>query len=123
VNAVLAVGLASVFGYVAAAIGTTVSGWAMCVALWLGARKLDGAIKLDGQLKRRAPMMLLASVLMGLGLIGTAMLLSDFLETGGLRYGALAILVLTGMTFYGGIAVATGAIRLGEVRGAFRRGA
>ena len=55
VNVGVAVGLAPVVGFVAAALGTTLAGWLNAALLWRGVRRLDGAIDADARLRRRMP--------------------------------------------------------------------
>ena len=122
VNAVLAIGLAPVAGYLAAAIGTTVAGWAMVWLLWRGARDMGQAAALDDRFRTRLPRIALASALMGVVLASAAWILTPWLNTGGLRYPALAALVALGIIAYFGIGQVIGAFRLSEFRAALRRG-
>ena len=66
VNAALAVGLAPFIGFIAAALGTTLSGWTMVAQLWWGSRKMGEAARADTRLRNRLPRILLASAAMGL---------------------------------------------------------
>ena len=109
-NAALAVGLAGTIGFLAAAIGTSVAGWAMVLLLWAGARGMGSAAEPDQRLLKVAPRIVAASLLMGVALWFGAGWLSDWLVTPGLRYAALAILVAVGALIYAGAAVALGAV-------------
>ena len=52
-NAVVAIGLAPVIGYIAAAFGTTATAWAMVWMLWRGTQAMGDAAKPDARLIRR----------------------------------------------------------------------
>lgn len=121
VNAVAAVGLALALGYVAAAIGTTLAGWAMVWLLWRGSRGMGDAARIDARLRRRLPRIVLASALMGAGLLALSWTMAPLWD-GPARAGALAVLVLAGMALYFGLAHVLDALRLSELRGALRRG-
>lgn len=121
VNAIVAIGLAPVVGYIAAAFGTTLAGWAMVVLLWRGSRAMGDAASLDDCFVQRAGRIVLASVLMGGVLWAAAGVLAPWLQAGTIRYGALAVLILIGMTTYFGLGHLVGAFRLSEFRAALRR--
>ncbi|MEM9813744.1 MAG: lipid II flippase MurJ, partial [Pseudomonadota bacterium] len=121
-NAVIAIGLAPVVGYLAAAIGTTVSGWIMLALLWWGARRIEGAVTFDDRLRLRLPRILFAAVVMAAACTLAAAPLSGALDLAGWRYLALAALVLTGIGTFGASAVALGVLRPDEIRSALGRG-
>ena len=100
VNAALAIGLAPFIGWIAAAIATTGAGWAMVVLLWLGARRYGAASQFDARFRRALPRIILASAVMGAALLALAEAMSPLFQTAGLRYGALAILVMGGGAVY-----------------------
>ncbi|SEW27907.1 putative peptidoglycan lipid II flippase [Cognatiyoonia koreensis] len=120
-NASLAIGLSPVVGFIAAAIGTTVTGWAMVVLLWLGSRDMGEAARLDDRFKTRIWRIILAAIGMGVVLWGAQVILGPFFGVPTLRYVALAVLVLIGIVSYFGLAQIFGALRLGDVRRALRR--
>lgn len=122
VNVVVALGLAPLLGFSAAAIGTTVAGWVMLFQLWQGTRGMDNSARIDGRLRRSMPRILLACLVMGLALVLGADLMARWLATPYLRYLALLLLVGAGMLSYGLAALGTGALRLVDVRAAMRRG-
>ncbi len=122
VNAVVAIGLAPVIGYVAAAIGTTLAAWAMVVLLWLGARGMGEAAAFDDRFRRRLPRVILAALAMGAVLWGAAQIIAPWLAMPGLRYGALAGLVALGVAVYFSAAHATGGLPLGELKRSLKRG-
>ncbi len=119
VNAVVAVGLAPVLGYPAAALGTTVAAWAMAVLLIRGARPMGEEARPDVRFRRRLPRILAASALMGVALWIAETALSPILS-GPWQGLALAGLVAVGMVVYFGAAAALGAMALRELRGAVR---
>jgi putative peptidoglycan lipid II flippase len=121
VNAGLAVGLAPVIGYIAAALATTLAGWVMVVQLWHGARGMGEAARIDDRLRRAIPRIVLAALGMGAVLWGMALLLAPWLATPGLRYGALALLVLAGAAAYFGLGALLGAFRRADFALALRR--
>jgi len=121
VNAVLAIGLAPFIGYLAAAVATSTAGWAMVVLLWLGSRRMGDAARVDARLARRAGLILIASVGMGLVLLVAEYFLRPALSMSGVRYGALLGLVGIGAISYFVIAQIIGAFRLSDIRTAMRR--
>ncbi|MEM9247725.1 MAG: murein biosynthesis integral membrane protein MurJ [Pseudomonadota bacterium] len=122
VNAALAIGLAPLIGFTAAAWATTLAGWAMVALLWRGSRGMGDATQVDARLAHRTGRIVLATAVMGGLLLGTVWLLGDALYTDTLRYAALAGLVGAGIVGYFGAAQALGAASLGEIRDAMRRG-
>lgn len=122
VNAAVAIGLAPVIGYIAAAFGTTLAGWAMVLLLWRGSRAMGEAAVTDARFRRRLGRIVLSAALMGAVLYGAALLLAPWLSAGRVRYLALAALVGLGMVSYFGLGHLLGAFRLGEFRRAMRRG-
>lgn len=100
VNAAIAVGLAPLIGYLAAAIGTSAAAWAMVVLLWRGSRGMGEAVRLDARFLRLLPRVILASALMGVVLHVASLALDSALVLAGWRYAALAGLVAIGATVY-----------------------
>lgn len=121
VNAVIAIGLAPVIGYIAAAIGTTVAGWTMAGLLWRSTRPMGEAAVLDERLKRRLWRIVVASAVMGLVIWVAADILAPWLDGGPSRYAALAALVVLGMATYALAGRLIGAFTLGELRAVTRR--
>ena len=118
VNAVVAVGLMPVAGFLAAALGTTIAAWVMVGQLWWGTRTMGQAARADGRLRRAAPRILIASALMALALWG----MRDTLASAQVaRVPALAIMVLGGAAIYFAISFLIGTYRLAELRAAMRR--
>jgi putative peptidoglycan lipid II flippase len=121
VNAGLAVGLAPVLGYIAAALGTTLAGWAMLVQLWLGTRSMGHVAAIDDRLARRAPRILAAAVIMGVALVAYDRLVGHGLTEQGLKLVSLAGLMALAFVSYFGSGHLIGAFRLSDFRGALRR--
>ncbi len=118
VNAMLAFGLMSVIGFIAAAWGTTIAAWIMVLQLWLGTRTMGQAARADARLRRAAPRIILSSALMAAAL----WLMRDWLDASGIhRAPGLAILVFGGAAIYFTLSFATGAYRLAELKAAVRR--
>jgi putative peptidoglycan lipid II flippase len=121
VNAVLAIGLAPFLGFIAAALGTTLAGWAMVAQLWLGSRTMGDAASADDRLRARLPRIILASAVMGLFLWAIETALAEQLAAHGHRYWALAVLVVSGMAVYGIAAYFLGAFRFADFRAGLAR--
>ncbi len=121
INAVAAVGLAPLIGYIAAAIGTTVAGWAMAALLWRGTKAMGEAATLDTRFVARTLRVLAASAVMGAGLWAGAQALAPWFEGGAERYLALALLVLGGIAIYGAAGLALRAFAFSDFRSALRR--
>ena len=121
VNAVLAIGLAFVLGWIAAAIATTVAGWVMVWLLMRGARPLGDVARFDARFHRRIWRIVAASIAMGAVLWAANLVLSPLFEVGGLRWLALLVLIGIGGVAYFGIGHLLGAFRVQEFGRAFRR--
>jgi len=121
VNAVLAVGLMPLIGYMAAAIATSAAAWTMVWQLWRGSRTMGDAARFDDRFLTRIPRIIAASAVMGLVLWGLSMALATPLETPGLRTAALGGMILAAMVVYFGTVLAIGGMSWSELRGAFRR--
>ncbi|MBY6201357.1 murein biosynthesis integral membrane protein MurJ [Maritalea mobilis] len=121
VNAVAAVGLAMVIGFVGAALGTTLAAWAMVWLLLRGKSGMGDVARFDDRFRARMPRIVLASMLMGVALWIAALVLGPLLGTPGWRYIGLAILVIGGVVTYFAIGQWLGAFRLAEFRTALRR--
>ena len=121
VNAVLAIGLAPLIGFIAAAIGTTCAAWAMVFLLWRGSRDMGEAAQIDARLTRRVLRIVGAAFLMGAIIYAGQLLMEDQLFGGRERYLALLALVGLGIVSYFGIGRLIGALSLAEIRAAVRR--
>ncbi|MBE0412068.1 murein biosynthesis integral membrane protein MurJ [Yoonia sp.] len=119
-NAALAIGLSPVIGFAAAAVGTSLTGWAMVILLWRGSRNMGNAATFDDRFKRRLLRIILAAFGMGVILAALSALMTPFFAVATLRYGALALLVAVGIVSYFGIGHLVGAFRLSEFRRTMR---
>jgi putative peptidoglycan lipid II flippase len=110
-----------VLGHVGIAIATTLSGWTNAILLSVTLMR-RGHFRLDAALRRRGPLLVLATALMGAALYGANLGLARFFEAGqgGLTHAAaLAALVSAGALAYAAAAQITGAMRLSMLRRAF----
>jgi len=120
VNAVIAIGLMPFIGYLAAALGTTLAGWAMVWQLWRGARSMGEAARPDARLYDRLWRIIVASAIMGAAVWGAAQGL-DAAMHGPWRSLALLVLVLIGALAYFGSGALIGAFRMADFKSAMRR--
>tara|TARA_R110002051_G_scaffold136488_1_gene209110 strand:+ start:6569 stop:8152 length:1584 start_codon:yes stop_codon:yes gene_type:complete len=120
-NAALAIGLSPVIGFTAAAIGTSLTGWAMVVLLYAGSRNMGEAARFDARFWVRLWRIIAASGGMALCLLVASALLTPFLGMTTIRYLALLVLVATGIISYFGIGHIIGAFRLSDFKRAMRR--
>ena len=121
INLVLAIGLSYYIGFIAAAVGTTMTGWVMVLMLARGARTMGDAAKFDARFRKRIWRIVGASGAMGVILLLAELILSPFFGMASWRYLALLVLVAIGVFSYFGIGQLIGAFRLGEFRSAMRR--
>ncbi len=121
VNAVIAVGLLPVIGFVAAALATTLSAWVMVWQLWRGSRGMGPEAQFDARFRARSWRIVLASLAMGAVLLATMTALGPMLGTDGVRYLGLALLIMAGVLAYFGVGTLIGAFRLSDFKSALRR--
>ena len=117
----LAVGLAPVFGYIAAAIGTTLAGWAMLVLLWIGRRDMGEVAQLDDRFKARLPRMVAASGIMGIAIWITQIAIQPLMSDGALKLVGEVFIVVVGIVAYGFAGIMLGAFQRAELAAALRR--
>lgn len=122
VNAVLAIGLAPVIGYIAAAIGTTFAGWAMTIGLWIGTARMGETTRFDARFWRKLWGILGASAVMGAELAGAVIVLGPMFGTPGLKIVALLILIASGTVTYFVAGRLFGAVRVSDLKAMMRRG-
>ena len=122
INATVAIGLSMIIGFLTAAIGTTLAAWAMVWLLQRGVRQMGPVAQFDQRYRKRLWRIVFSSLLMGVILWGVYLLLGPLLGTAGWRYGALAVLVASGIFSYALIGQALGAFYLRELRETIRRG-
>jgi len=120
-NAVAAIGLSPVLGWLAPAIATTLAGWAMVALLAMGTRQFGDVARFDSRFHQRIWRIVAASLVMGAVLLLAARGLEGMLVTSGWRYLALAILVGLGMMVYFATGQLIGAFRLSDFRQSMRR--
>ncbi len=120
-NAALAIGLSPYIGYIAAAVGTTLTGWAMVLQLWLGARGMGDASTFDVRFKTRIWRIVMAALVMGAILILVELLIGPLYGVPSWRYAALALTIVIGIGSYFKLGQVFGAFRLEEIRAAVRR--
>lgn len=122
VNAGLAFGLMPLVGFIAAALATTLSAWIMVIQLWWGSRTMGPEARFDARFLGRLWRILLACAVMGVILWGASLLLNPMLTSHGLRYPALALLVVLGIVSYFAAGFAIKAFRPSDFKAAMRRG-
>lgn len=119
INVVVAVGLMPVIGYIAAPVGTALAGVANLVLLWRGVRQMDPALSMDARLSGRIPRIAVASVLMGIVVLG---LTEVALALPAVPHAlSLAVIILSGMLVYAFAGVVLKAFHPSDVRDAMRR--
>jgi len=121
VNAVAAIGLSFLIGYLGAAIATSLAAWTMVWQLLRGKRDMGEVARFDARYRQRIGRIVLAAMVMGVALVIGSTLLMPLLGTPGWRYLALLVLVLGGGTVYAFAAQALGAFRISEFRDALSR--
>ena len=121
VNAAVAVALMPLFGFLAAAIATSLSSWVMVWQLWRGSRAMGVAARPDARLCARLPRILVSAAVMGLVLWGLLAWAGDAAISGATRPAWLAVLVGVGAASYFLAAALTGAMRPSELRRYLRR--
>ena len=120
-NAVLAIGLSPIIGFAAAAVGTSLTGWAMVLLLINGTRTMGDAAKFDARFTKRLGRIILAALGMGAILFATATMMQPYFAVATVRYLALLILIMTGIVSYFGIGHLIGAFKISEFRRNLRR--
>ena len=121
VNAVLALGLYPLIGFIAAAVATTLSSWVMVVQLWYGSRAMGPEAHFDQRLTSHLPRICLAAAIMGVCLWLATLALNPALAAAGWRYAALALLVMLGVVSYFGSGALIGAFQIADLKAAMRR--
>ena len=121
-NALVAIGLAPLIGWIAPAIATTLAGWAMVWQLARGTRRFGDVARFDPRFYQRLGRILLASALMGAATWGVAQLLEPWLFAATIRYLALMLLVGFGATIFFVLSHVTGALTVAEVKAMLKRG-
>ncbi|WP_113911157.1 murein biosynthesis integral membrane protein MurJ [Roseovarius dicentrarchi] len=121
VNAALAIGLAPYIGWIAAAVGTTIAGWAMVWLLARGVRPFGDVARFDDRFRSRLWRICVASAIMGGALWALMLALSPFFGFTGWRALALLVLIVLGIVVYYLAGRMVGAFRKSELKAALRR--
>jgi putative peptidoglycan lipid II flippase len=121
-NVALALTLMQFLAHAGIALATALTAWFNAAMLgWILVRR--GHLVFDRRLARRAPRLALAAAVMGGALWAGAAALAGPLNGGEpARIAALAALIAGAMAVFALLAMATGAVRLGELRAALKRG-
>lgn len=120
-NVILNLILMGPLAHVGIALASAISSWLNVILLAAGLAT-RGHLRPDARLRRRVPRMIGAAALMAAALWGAAYWLTPWLTAGlGLKVLALAGLVVLGVALFGIAAQISGAGRLREITGAFRR--
>ena len=100
VNGLVAVGLMSTIGYIAAAIGTTIASWTMLVLLVWKSAQFENAVNLDNQLKKVIVKILVATSVMSVVLFFTNFYFKELIYEGGIGYFYFTLLLVIGFLTY-----------------------
>ena len=121
VNLTLAVSLAQTFGYLASALGTTISSWTMLLLLKSSSKKYGPATQIDRRNKKVIPKLVIASLIMGTSLLITNYLLNTTFIDVRNKYVILSIMMFIGGFSYTLIGQLIGAFSIKEVKGYFKK--
>ncbi|XAT56558.1 murein biosynthesis integral membrane protein MurJ [Rhodobacteraceae bacterium IMCC1335] len=121
VNAALAVGLMPFIGWLAAAIATSLSAWAMVGLLFWGARGFDDILKQDAALKHRLLRMCIASLFLGVALYGIQFFISPAITSVSGRIVYALFLVIAGAGLYLWLGERLKAFSLQEIKASFKK--
>ncbi|MDZ4790456.1 MAG: murein biosynthesis integral membrane protein MurJ [Hyphomicrobiales bacterium] len=124
VNVIGSLSLFFIIGHVGIAVATSLAGWTNVILLTVTLIR-RGHFRVDATLKRRAPLLVLCSALMGAVLWGVSYGLNGFFAPSNsvaLQLGALAALIGSGAITYAMAAQLTGAMTLGALRRAVKKG-
>ena len=121
VNAVVAIGLAPLIGFLAAALGTTLSAWLMVWLLHRGSRAFGAAGTFDERFKSKVAPLVLSTLAMGVFAACLSWMLDGWFDMSGARYLALAVLVVLSTLTFLGFVLALGAVSMSDVRSQLKR--
>ena len=119
-NVGLAIGLSFYIGFLAAAIGTSISSWAMIFLLWNGSKKMGKSSQIDNRLKHNLPFIIISSILMGFIIYIVQYFLNNSLHTPNIRYIMLVILILSGIISYIFFIILFGVVSKKNLKGLIR---
>ncbi|MEM7546957.1 MAG: murein biosynthesis integral membrane protein MurJ [Pseudomonadota bacterium] len=120
-NTVISIGGAALYGWIAIPVGTALAGWLNVALLWRGAGAFGDAVTPDARLRQRLPRLLVAAASMGALVWFAGQGAADLLTAPGLRYAALAGLVIAGAVSYAVLAIALGGAKPSDLRAGLRR--
>ena len=122
VNVVAAFALFYLFGHVGIAAATSIAAWVNTALLFMTLKR-RGHLDIDPILRRRLPLLLVASLVMGVGLWFAAIWLAPWLGDRDLVVEgmALAVLILIGLLLFAVSCQVSGAFDFRRVAGLFRR--
>jgi putative peptidoglycan lipid II flippase len=122
INVTAALALFYLFGHVGIAAATSIAAWVNTALLYWTLRK-RGHLDLDPMLRRRLALLMLASVIMGAGLLAAAMWLAPWLGDRDIVVEglALAVLVGIGLALFAVSCQVTGAFDFRRIGGLLRR--
>jgi putative peptidoglycan lipid II flippase len=122
VNTILSVALFFVMGYAGIALATVIASWLNILMLGHKLHR-QGNLVIDGKLRRSAPRIALASLVMGAVLLAGQYGLQDALAASFLiKASALAALIIVGVAVFFGVAFLIGAVSKKDLKRAFGRG-
>ncbi|HAL76492.1 MAG TPA: murein biosynthesis integral membrane protein MurJ [Rhodobacteraceae bacterium] len=121
VNAALAVGLMPFIGWLAAAIATSLSAWAMVGLLFWGARGFDNILKPDAALKHRLLRMCITSLFLGVALYSIQFFISPAITSVSGRIVYALFLVIAGAGLYLWLGERLKAFSLQEIKASFKK--
>ena len=116
VNVAVAIGLAPVIGWVAAALGAVLAAWVNLALLWRGAARIGADLAPDARLTGRFVRLALAAMAMGALVRALEGALAELAPLA-----ALALIVPAGAALYGGLALASGGVQTADIRAALAR--
>ena len=121
INAAVAIGLINTLGYLAAALGATIAGWAMLILLWHRTRSLGDSARFDSRMLVNLPKIIFASILMGIFLWLAVDQTSDLFLNTRLKVVWLFGLVFGGLISYGTVLMMLNALIPSEVRSMIKK--
>ncbi len=121
INGLLAVGLMPYFGWISAAVATSVSSWVMVILLSYGARKFGDIAQFDSQTKIRFKKIIIMSLGMGTILWISDLYLGPMMQTSVMRIFYGTGIVFAGITIYWSFSQLSGGFSLDELISSKRR--
>jgi len=120
INATVAVGLMSTLGFIAAAVATTLAGWAMLGLLWWGSRNMGDAAQLEQATPPRLLRIAVAACLMGAVLWGVdRFVLASLMDAAPIL--TVLLLCVVGLASYAAFGLALRAFTLTDLKRMTRR--